>query len=151
LAVDAPDTATGVGPGEAFADHGIAELIGDADTGGAGAEDDDALMAQGRAADADGRDDRGEGDGPGALEIIIKGTGLIPILPENFSSVIGFEIFPLQERAGEEPGDGLDVGLDKIVVLLAAYMASLRSDASLVPTSSMTGMTRLGLTPPAAV
>ena len=57
---------------EPLTHHGVADLIGDANPRGASAQNDDALVAERRSADADRGDRRRQRDRPGALHIVVE-------------------------------------------------------------------------------
>ena len=99
--VHAPKPAAGRFRGQTLTDHHIANQVGDADAGGARAENDDALIPQRRSADPH-RGNRGrQRDRAGALQIVTESTELAAIFFEDAARVAGREIFPLQQRVAE--------------------------------------------------
>src|SRR6185437_9832769 len=92
------------------------ELVGDADTRGAGAEDDDAVPGQRGLAGARASQYRGEVDRAGALHVVVEGEYVIAVPVQDAPGVARPEILPVQERAGKDLERRGHVGVDKGVV-----------------------------------
>jgi hypothetical protein len=116
---DEPDLAAGLFFAGAIRDHGVAQLIGDRDTGGTGAEGDHRLILHRDAGDAGAGVHGGQHDRPGSLHVaedpVAAAVG-VQDLPRIFR-VDGLEV---QQRAGEQPRHRLHVARDEGVVILAA-------------------------------
>src|SRR6185369_2751553 len=88
-AIDAPETGGSLLFGDSFANHGIANLIGDPNARGAGSKNDDALVAQGSPTDTDGGGNRRQRDGAGPLDVFVEGAGAIAVAIQNAPSIEG--------------------------------------------------------------
>ena len=96
---------------------------------------------------------------PRALQIVIERAELAAIFFEDAAAVAGPKILPLQQGVRKQLRGGLDVGVDEGIVAFSAtracrfpgYIGSASRLSRLVPTSSITGITRVGSIPPAAV
>src|SRR6516165_4084452 len=94
------------------------ELVGNADTCGAGTEDDNAVLGQRGAAGPGTSQYGGEVDRASALHVIVEGEYVIAVAVQDAPGVAGPEILPVQERAGKDPERGGHVGVNKGVVEL---------------------------------
>ena len=100
MPVDGPEPLVRLLGGEAFADHGVADQVGDAGAGGAGAVDHDPLVGQPLAGDPQGGGDRGQGDRGGALQVVVEGADLVGVAVQDAAGVVGGEVLPVQHRVG---------------------------------------------------
>src|ERR1700674_3654177 len=99
--------------GQSFLDECLTQVISDAYTGGAGPEKDNLLIAERRARNTNSGKDRSEGDGSGALNVVVKGEQLIAVAVEDGARVHTGEVFPLEDGSGQDFLDGFDEGVDK--------------------------------------
>ena len=100
LPVHAPEAPGCILSGKTLAHHGVANLVGDSNARRTGSEDDHALVAQRRPADADGGDGRRQRDRAGALHVVVEGADAVAVLLEDAPSIARREVFPLQQRSG---------------------------------------------------
>ncbi|GDY63859.1 hypothetical protein SAV14893_032520 [Streptomyces avermitilis] len=100
VAVDAPEAGGGLVGREPFGDEGVPELVGDADTGAARAEDDDPVVAQGQVTGLGAGEDGGEVDCAGALDVVVEGEDVVAVVVEDAAGVGGSEVLPVQQSAG---------------------------------------------------
>jgi hypothetical protein len=73
---DRPEAGAGflLGLLAAGAQHRVLDEVRDADAGAAGSEDDDPVVVEVDARDVDGREDGGEHDRRGALDVVVEGA-----------------------------------------------------------------------------
>src|SRR5260370_42073503 len=55
------------------------------------------------------------------MDVIIESTDLATVLVQDGPGMTGSEVFPVQERFGEEPGGRGDVGIDEGIVAFATH------------------------------
>src|SRR5580704_7782254 len=92
------------------------QLVGDADTGGAGTEDDNAVLGQRSLAGPGASPYGGEVDRAGALHVIVEGEYVVAVAVQDAPGIAGPEILPVQQRAGKDLERGGHVGVDKGVI-----------------------------------
>src|SRR5580704_10314512 len=92
------------------------QLVGDADTGGAGTEDDNAVLDQRSLAGPGASPYGGEVDRAGALHVIVEGEYVVAVAVQEAPGIAGPEILPVQQRAGKDLERGGHVGVDKGVI-----------------------------------
>ncbi len=121
--VDEPDAAGRFGVLQAVADHGLAELVGDADAGCPGPEHHDALLAERHAGDVERGPDGGERDGAGALHVVVEHAVALAVPLQEAPRVARAEVLEVQERVRVQRRDRVQVRGDEGVVAFAARPA----------------------------
>jgi len=133
VAVDTPEAPVSLVDGETIdEDHAVADLAGDAHAGRAGAVDDDALVRERRLGDADGGHEGREGDGTGALDVVVKAGNVVGVLVEQPLGVCEAKVLEVDERVGEELLAVVDELVDEVVVELATYARALPTEVERV-------------------
>ena len=102
-----------------FRDQLAREHARDADAGRAGADQHEALAAQ-AALRAARRQQAGEDDRAGALDVVVEARQPVAIAIQDAQGVVLLEVLPLQHGCREDRLDGLDERLEDLVVVLAA-------------------------------
>ena len=106
-----------------------------------------------------GRQQRAGGDGGGALDVVVEGAQPVAIALQQAVGIALGEVLPLQQHMRPALGDGLDKGLNEVVVFGARARAHAASRhragrrgarALSVPTSRATGRVFAGSMPPQA-
>ena len=103
LGVDEVEAVASILLGHALADEEVNNLLGDADTGRAGAEEDGAVVLAGETGTLDGVDDSTEDDGAGTLNVVIEagvdtlvtlqcGEGILEVLKLNDDTKLSFPL-----------------------------------------------------------
>ena len=115
-----PDLAGGLRRIQPVTDHLVADLVGDADPGGAAAEDDDSLVPPPGAGDLQRVEQPGHHDGPGALHVVVEDPVLVPVGQQDPPGVARAEVLKMQQRVREQRRHGLQIPGDEAVVGSAA-------------------------------
>ena len=128
LTIDTPEPRGRVALAEAVVEHHRADLVGDADTGGAGAIDHDPLLARPRAGDAHARQDRRQRDRARALHVVVEDPAAVAVVLEDPAGVGWPEVLEVQQRVRKQGRCCLHVCLDQRVVALAPNAAVAVAD-----------------------
>ena len=99
---------------------------------GAGAVDDDALIAQPLAAQLAGVDEPGERDGAGALDVVVERRQLLAIALEHGEGGVLGQVLPLDDRARIARLDRRDELVDELEVGLAAQASLAHAEVERV-------------------
>jgi hypothetical protein len=119
--VETPEAAGRLVVRQPLGDHRVADLVGDAATGGAGAEDDDPALDEGDAAAA-GAGERGRERGrAGSLHVVVEGADPCAVALEDAPGVARGEVLPVEQHPREAGRRRGDVGVDEGVVALVAH------------------------------
>ena len=102
LLVDQPHLCRRLGGGGPVADHGVAELVGDAHASGAGPEYQQLLVPHRDAGDLDRGQRSGEGDRAGALHVVVEDPVLLAVGDQDPPRIAGAEVLKMQQRAREQ-------------------------------------------------
>ena len=120
LGVEVPAAATRLLHTEPLLHQGGDEQFAGAHAGLAGAEEEEALVAQGAAGDAQGRQDAGDGHRGGALDVVVEAADLVAVLLQQVEGVAVGKVLELDEGAGVHLLYGEHELLEQVVVHLAA-------------------------------
>ena len=123
LGIDEPAALPGLGFGEALGHESGDNQFADSGASFAGAEEEEFLLAEGHTGDAQGGVDAGEGDGGGALDVIIEGADAGAVFREEAESVVIGEILKLEEGVWEYGGDRGDEFFDEFIISRAGEAA----------------------------
>ncbi len=92
--------------------------VQDADTRRAGAQHDDLLLRQGTTGNFRGAVQRPDGDGGGALDVVVEGEQLVAVAAQDRQRVCGGEVLPLQQDLWQRLVHRADEAVDERVVLV---------------------------------
>ncbi len=120
LSVDRPDLGCGLLDGGAVGDHRVTDLVGDADPGCSGSEDDRFLVAQRDSGDMTSAVDGGHHHGAGALDVVVEDAVVVAVGLQDRARVDRPEVLEVQDGMRKQPVGGFDVAADEGVVVVAA-------------------------------
>jgi hypothetical protein len=155
LAIDGPEPGAGFPWAEARLLQESQQPLGDAATSSAGPENHDSLVRQLLAQALAGGQHRRRRHAAGALDVVVEAGKHLAVALQVAAGIHRAEVFPVQNRVGEDGAQALHKGGDEGVVGLAPQprLAPPRVEGIIqqalrsVPTSSTTGNTRPGWRP----
>ena len=118
-AVDEPAACVGICVGHAFADHLLADEVGDADGRAAGAEEEVGVVGEPLVEDAVGAEEARHRDGCGALDVIVEAADLLAVAREKRHGGAVGEVLELDAAAREDLLHRLHELVEERVVLRA--------------------------------
>src|SRR6266436_4315506 len=120
FAIHNPEAPARVALGKAFGLKRVAKIIGHADGGRAGAEENNLLIRKARAANFHGAQNRAKRYSGGALDVVVEGEKIIAVALEDGPRMRTREVFPLQARFGQLLFHGLHELVNEIEIRLSS-------------------------------
>jgi hypothetical protein len=132
LAAEAPEPRAALLPVKTLGHHEVDHEVGNTDTGGTGAEDDDPLVAHPLVLRSYGGERGGAHDRGRALDVVVERTDLIAIALQDAVGVGGAEVLPVDHGVGERARHGVDEQVDEGVVAFATHARVALAEVDLV-------------------
>lgn len=104
LGVDEPELVLGLLLGQAASGVVLDHLLGDTNTGGTCAHEDEALLLEGNARQVDSTNVTTENDGTSTLDVIVEALVLVAVAVEESKGLLGLKVLELNEHLGVNLG-----------------------------------------------